>query len=172
MTKKMVSLEGIENKIFSIRGKKIMIDRDLAQLYGVETKYLTRQVRRNIRRFPEEFMFRLSLNEKNELVTNWRQFRTLKHSYSPPYAFTEHGVAMLSSILNSEAAIRISVSIIKTFIKLRELIARQNELSGRIAKLEQKIGDHDEEITALFKAIHELMREPEKTKREIGFHAK
>src|SRR3989338_7848182 len=108
----MIPLEKIEQRIFLIRSHKVMLDRDLAELYGVETKYLNRQVRRNINRFPEIFMFRLDRKEKAELVTKWHRFEKIKHSSSLPYAFTEHGVAMLASVLNSEAAIQISIYIV------------------------------------------------------------
>ena len=114
---KTVALYGaIEGMIFVIRGKKVMIDRDLARLYEVETKNLNRQVRRNIERFPEEFMFQLTAHEKNELVTNCHRFEPLKHSTSLPYAFTEHGVTMLAGALKSERAVKISIHIVKTFI--------------------------------------------------------
>jgi len=108
--KRLIITQGlIENNIFLIRGQKIMIDRDLAKLYGVETKYLNRQVKRNIGRFPGEFMFQLNPEEKNELVTKCHRFETMKHSSVLPYAFTEHGVAMLASVLKSETAVKISI---------------------------------------------------------------
>jgi hypothetical protein len=172
MSQKFPSSEVIGAKILSIRGKKVILDHDLAKLYGVETKYLNRQVRRNLKRFPQEFMFRLNPKEKEELVTNWHQFGKLKHSYSMPYAFTEHGVAMLSSILNSETAIKISIHIISTFIRLRKFISRHDELWRKLAALEQKVDKHDAEITSIIEAIRELISSPRKTKREIGFHAR
>src|SRR3989338_6020339 len=162
--------EVIEQRIFLVRGKKVMIDRDLAILYGVETKYLNRQVRRNIKRFPETFMFRLNRLEKDELVTKWHQFEKIKHSYSPPYAFTEHGVAMLASVLNSAAAIQISIHIINVFVRLREFAAHYFELSQKLAQLEQKVGKHDEVTGDLIQAMRDLMVVPEKPKRRIGFH--
>ena len=105
--KTLIPHETIEQRIFLIRGHKVMIDRDLAELYGVETKHLNRQVRRNIQRFPKEFMLHLTTEEKNELVTNCHRFKTMKHSSVLPYAFTEYGVAMLASVLNSEKAIQV-----------------------------------------------------------------
>jgi hypothetical protein len=122
-----VPSEIIERKIFVIRGQRVMIDKDLSELYCVETKYLNRQVRRNPKRFPPEFMFQLNQIEKNELVTNWHQFSSLKHSRQPPFAFTEHGIAMLSSVLNSEQAININIIIIKTFIRLKEVTSNSSD---------------------------------------------
>ena len=171
MSKKVIS-GCIEYAIILIRGKKVMIDHDLAALYGVETKYLNRQVRRNMKRFPKEFMFKLTQKEKEELVTNWHRFEKLKHSSSCPYAFTEHGVAMLASILNSPIAIRISIHIVKTFIRLRELILDHKELALRIGRLEGKADKQDDEIQEILEAIRELLEpKPEKPKKSIGFHA-
>ena len=119
MTKSLIPQEAIENKILILRSKKVMLDRDLAILYGVETKRLNEQVKRNIKRFPDHFMFQLTKEEKDELVANCDRFKILKHSTSLPYAFTEHGVAMLSSVLNSERAIQVSIQIINVFIKMR-----------------------------------------------------
>ncbi|MFA5145936.1 MAG: ORF6N domain-containing protein [Candidatus Omnitrophota bacterium] len=164
--------EAIEQKIFIIRGKKVMIDRDLAELYQVETKYLNRQMRRNINRFPEEFMFQLTVAEKNELVTNWHRFDTMKHSATLPFAFTEHGVAMLASVLNNDRAIKISIFIINTFVKLREMISTHKELAHKLKELEGKIEKHDAEIQAIFEAIRQLMTPPPAPpKRRIGFHS-
>ena len=147
-----------------------MIDRDLAELFCVETKHLNRQVRRNHDRFPKEFMFRLTKRERNELVTNWHRFKILKHSTSLPYVFTEHGVAMLATVLNSSIAVKVSIRIIKTFIKLRKVISAHKHLAGKLKKLESKIGKHDEEIRSLFQAIRELTTEAQKPKRRIGFY--
>ena len=167
---KFVSQHEIEERIFLIRGHKTMIDRDLAELYAVETKYLNRQVRRNLDRFLAEFMFQLSIEEKDELVTKCHRFNTLKHSVSLPYAFTEHGVAMLASVLNSERAVKISICIVKTFVKPREIIGTHKELAHKFEQLERKVEKHDGEIQAIFEAIRRLMvppAEPKKTK--IGF---
>jgi len=166
----IVPLEAIEQKIFLIRGHKVMIDRDLARLYGVETKYLNRQVRRNIERFPEEFMFKLTREEKDELVTICHRFKTLKHSSSLPYAFTEHGVAMLASVLKSEKAVKISIVIIKAFVRLRQILSTHKELAHKLAELEKKVEKHDTEIGAIFDAIRQLMAPPVKPKKKIGFH--
>ena len=161
----------IENKIFIIRGKSIMLDSDLAILYGVSTKRLNEQVKRNKKRFPEDFMFKLTKYERNELVANCDRFDNLKHSTSMPYAFTEPGVAMLSSVLNSERAVRVNIQIIRIFIKLREFIFTHKELAYKLNQLENKTEKHDEEIKSIFKAIRQLMLSSEKPKRKIGFYA-
>ena len=166
----IVPHEVIEKRIFLIRGQKVMIDRDLAELYGVTTRNLKRQVRRNIQRFPKEFMFELTKEEWDELVPIWHQFKKMKHSYILPYAFTEHGVAMLASMLNSEKAIKMSIIIIKTFVKLREIIRAHKELAHKLSELENKIEKHDVEIQSIFEAIRQLMAPPpEPSKRRIGF---
>jgi len=170
--KELILQETIEQRIFLIRGHKVMIDRDLAELYGVETKYLNRQVKRNIERFPEEFMFNLTTEEKNELVTICHRFRTMKHSSALPFAFTEHGVAMLASVLKSERAIKISISIIKAFVKLREIISTHKELAYKLNELERKTEKHDTQIQAIFEAIRQLMTPSEKPKQHIGFYKK
>ena len=168
----IVPIEVIEQRIYLIRRQKVMIDRDLAELYGVETKYLNRQVKRNILRFPPEFMFQLNEDEKNELVTIWHRFSTLKHSSALPYAFTEHGVAMLASVLKSERAVKISIHIIKTFVKLRQIISSHKELAHKLEQLERKIEKHDEEIKLIFDAIRQLMAQPEPKEKKIGFRVR
>ena len=143
----LIPIQIIENKIFVIRGHKVMIDRDLAELYGVRTKALNQAVKRNIERFPEEFMFKLNDNEKKELVTNCDRFKTLVHSTSDPYAFTEHGVAMLSSVLNSKQAIFINIGIIKAFIKLREMAIAHRDLATQLNELEIRFIEYAKENT-------------------------
>lgn len=165
----LIPQETIKQRIFLIRNQKVMIDRDLAELYGVETKHLNRQVKRNIQRFPKEFMFQLNPDEKNQLVTICHRFKTMKHTTSLPYAFTEHGVAMLASVLKSERAVKISINIIKAFVKLREILSTHKELATKLNQLERKIGKHDEDIKVIFEAIHQLMTPPQKSSRKIGF---
>jgi len=169
MVDSIIPLENIGSRIFLIRGQKIMIDRDIAELYGVETKHLNRQVKRNIQRFPEEFMFQLNVEERNQLVSICHRFKTMKHSSSLPYAFTEHGVAMLASVLKSDRAIKISINIIKAFVKLREMLSTNKELAHKLEQLERKTEKHDEEIKLIFDAIRQLMAPPEPKKRKIGF---
>ena len=169
--KDLIPHEVIEKRIFLIRGQKVMMDRDLSDMFGVTTRHLKRQVRRNIKRFPEEFMFELTKEEWDELVPIWHQFKTSKHSYILPYAFTEHGVAMLASVLNSEKAIKISIIIIKTFVKLREILITHKDLAYKFNELERKIEKHDVEIQNIFEAIRQLMAPPPvPPKRRIGFH--
>lgn len=170
--KELIPQEIIEKRIFLIRGQKVMIDRDLADLYGVETKYLNRQIRHNQQRFPVEFMFQLTKEERDEVVQICHRLRTIKFSTTLPYAFNEHGVAMLASVLNSENAIKLSIIIIKAFVKLREIVSTHKELAYKLNELERKIEKHDIEIQSIFEAIRQLMEPPpEKPKRVIGFHA-
>lgn len=165
----LTSKEKIESRILIIRGQRVMLDRDLAELYDVETKYLNRQVKRNKERFSEEFMFKLTPEERLEVVTNWHHLKTLKFSPTLPSAFTEHGVVMLATILNSNLAIKMSILIVKTFIKLRGLLLTHKELGLKIKELELKVGKHDGEIKSIFEAIKQLMIQEQKPKRTIGF---
>ncbi|GMQ23685.1 hypothetical protein Aoki45_03670 [Algoriphagus sp. oki45] len=125
----LFSNQEIENRIFLIRGNQVMIDRDLAELYGVETKVLNQAVKRNLDRFPEEFRFQINKLEKDELVTKCDRFQSLKHSSSNPFAFTEQGIAMLSAVLRSEIAVKVSIQIIKAFVAMRKLV-QDNQLVG------------------------------------------
>ena len=168
MPNQLIVSRHIESRIFLIRNQKVMIDRDLAELYGVETKYLNRQVRRNAARFPKEFMFRLNKKEKDELVTNCHRFASLKHASSLPHAFTEHGVAMLSSVLNSDRAIQVNVAIIKTFIRLRQILSHHKRLEQKLKQLEKR---YDAQFRVVFEAIRKLMVEEDHPKPKIGFHA-
>lgn len=167
--KEIIPAELIERKILVIRGEKVMLDSDLASLYGVETRVLNQAVRRNIRRFPDDFMFELSAAE-NELLRS--QIVILKkgrgqHSKYLPYAFTEQGVAMLSSVLNSERAIEVNILIMRSFVKLREMISTHKDLAKKLEDLEQK---YDSQFKMVFDAIRQLMTPPEpKKKRAIGF---
>lgn len=153
----IVPQEIIENRIYLIRGRKIMLDMDLAQLYKVKTKVLNQAVKRNLKRFPEDFMFILTEKDKAEVVTNCDHLSKLKFSYQLPYAFTEHGVAMLSSVLNSERAIQVNIAIMRAFGKLREILSTHKELAHKLSELEHKIEKHDGEIQAIFEAIRQLM---------------
>ena len=159
----------VDQWIFSVRGLKVMIDRDLAELYGVETKYLNRQVKRNADRFPSEFMFPLTEKEKDKLVTNWHRFASLKHSSVLPNAFTEYGVAMLAAVLNSERAVQMSILIIKAFIRLREILTHHKSLSHKLRFLETRIDKHDKVIHGIIETIRHMLVPPEKPKRPIGF---
>ena len=149
----LIKSDGIEHLIVLIRNHRVMIDRELATIYGVETKYLNRQVKRNPGRFPVEFMFQFNLYEKEELVTNWHRFSSLKHSSYLPFAFTEHGVAMLSTVLNSGKAIQMSIHIIKIFIRLREAMSASQLFDERLSILEEKV---DCQFSLVFEAIDSL----------------
>lgn len=143
----------IENRIFTIRGKQVMIDRDLAELYQVETKVLNQGVKRNIERFPLNFRFQLSDNELLELVTICDRFKILKHSSSLPYVFTEQGVAMLSAVLRSETAINVSIRIMEAFVEMRKLIAENSLMFNRLEKLEKSQLQNEQKFDQLFKAL-------------------
>jgi phage regulator Rha-like protein len=168
--KEMMVVEMIENKIYLLRGHKVMLDRDLAELYGVETRALIQAVKRNPARFPSDFMFQLT---NQEVIGLRSQFVISKMARGGrrymPYVFTEQGVAMLSSVLNSERAVQVNIAIMRVFVKLRELISTNKELAHKLGLLERKIERHDEEIKAIFSAIRQLMTPPEKPKRKIGF---
>lgn len=165
----IVPIEGIEKKIYLIRGQKIMISTDLAVLYGVETRALNQAVKRNIARFPEDFMFQLNASEGEWLVSqNVIPHKKYFGGYLP-YAFTEQGVAMLSSILKSERAIHVNIAIMRAFVKLREILSTHKELAHKLKELERKIERHDDEIKAVFDAIRQLMAPPQTKKRKIGF---
>lgn len=170
--KTLVPVGRIEQRILLIRGEKVIIDADLAQFYGVPTKRLNEQVKRNQARFPDDFMFQLSSGEKSELVANCDHLAKLKYAKSPPYAFTEHGAIMAASVLNSKRAVEVSVYIVRAFVKLRRMIDEHKELSRRIAQIENHLADHDEQIIELIKAIKQLLKpEPPPKKRRIGFKA-
>ena len=151
----IIDLKNIEKRIFTIRGKQVMIDRDLAELYAVQTKRINEQMKRNINRFPLRFCFQLSVNELNELVANCDQFYKLKHSTSLPYAYTEQGVAMLSAVLKSEIAVNVSIQIIDAFVEMRKTLNQNNLIDFRIDKLERKQLEADEKFEQLFKALED-----------------
>ena len=171
--KQAVSVQQIEDLIYMIRGHKVMLDSDLAELYGVTTKRLNEQVRRNISRFPADFMFQLDKEETSALRS---QFATSKEGRGGrrylPYVFTEQGVAMLSSVLNSERAIEVNIAIMRVFVRLREMMAAHKDLALKLKELEGRIQDHDEQIVAIFDAIRQLMTPPARAKRKIGFEVK
>ncbi|NLA25455.1 MAG: ORF6N domain-containing protein [Bacteroidales bacterium] len=148
-----LSQEHIENKIFKIRGEQVMLDRDLAEMYQVEVKRLNEQVKRNIERFPELYRFQLNNEEKNELVANCDRFESLKHSSVNPYAFTEQGVAMLSSVLRSKIAVKVSIQIINAFVYMRKLIGQETIQHLRLSNIENKLVEHDQKFNKLFSAI-------------------
>ena len=167
-------VERIEHCILAIRGHKVILDANLAELYGVESKVLNQAVKRNKKRFPPDFMFQLTREESIALRS---QFVTLKSSRGQhrkylPYAFTEQGVAMLSSVLNSERAVQVNIEIMRAFVRLRQFLSTHKELAHKLAALERKVGTHDEQIQVIFEAIRQLMTPPETKKRKIGFLVK
>ena len=169
MTKELIPQETIESRILIIRGHKVMIDRDLAELYGVSTKRLNEQIKRNINRFPENFMFQLSKQEKEEVVAICDHLSDLRFSHQLPYAFTEYGVAMLSSVLNSDIAVKMSIFIINTFIRLRHALYDHKELSERLDKVEDRVLLHDKAIIEIDHAITELSTPKPEKEKKIGF---
>jgi len=166
----ITSVEQIESLIFIIRGQKVMLDADLAELYGVATKRLNEQMRRNSERFPEDFMFQLTAEEKAEVVANCDHLAKLKYSPSLPYAFTEHGALMLGNVLKSERAVEVSLMVVRAFVHLRELASTHKEFSQKLNQLERKVGAHDRAIAELINAIRQLMTPLDAgKKRPIGF---
>ena len=167
----VIPVELIEKKIYLIRGLKVMLDSDLAKLYGVSVKVLNQGVKRNISRFPEDFMFQLTKEEYDSLRSQIVTLKTGrgKHRKYLPYVFTEQGVAMLSSVLHSERAIQVNIAIMRAFVKLRQILSTHKEIAYKLTELERKVEKHDKEIKAIFDAIRQLMRPPEKPQRRIGF---
>ena len=175
----LVPIERIESKIYLIRGQRVMLNFDLAALYGVETRALNQAVLRNIDRFPQDFMFQLTWEElkslrsqyvilKNAVGESGKRGRHIKYL---PYAFTEQGVAMLSSILRSKRAIHVNIAIMRVFVRFKQILATHKKLAAKLNRLEQKIEKHDVEIQSIFNAIRKLMAIPIKPKSKIGFLA-
>ena len=172
-SKPVVKVGKIQQRILLIRGEKVIVDADLAEFYGVPTKALNQAVRRNMNRFPADFMFQLNKNEKMEVVTNCDHLNKLKFSPVNPLVFTEHGALMAASILNSARAVEVSLFIVRAFVALRRAISEHKELARKITQLERKLADHDDQIIAIIQAIKELSGpKPVPKKRRIGFHSK
>lgn len=171
-TSTLIPAERIERAILLIRGQKVLLDSDLAELYGVETRTLVQAVKRNLARFPADFMFQLTKDE----LQNWRSHFVTSNPAAkmglrrPPYAFTEQGVAMLSSVLRSERAVAVNIEIMRAFVRLREILSSHADLARRLDELEKK---YDSQFRAVFDAIRQLMIPPEtSSKRRIGFHVR
>jgi hypothetical protein len=164
--KSLIPVDRIEKAILLIRGQKVMLDADLAELYGVETKMLVRAVKRNINRFPTDFMFQLSKEEFDNLRFHFGTSSVWGGRRYPPYAFTEQGVAMLSSVLRSRRAIQVNIEIMRAFIRLRQMLASHVELARKLDALEKK---YDAQFKQVFEAIRQLMAPPEPKRRPIGF---
>jgi len=172
MSKEIIPIERVAQSIRWIRGQKVLLDSDLAALYDVTTGNLNKAVKRNSDRFPSDFMFELKPEELTNLKFQFGISRWGGRRRSRPHVFTEQGIAMLSSVLYSERAIKVNIAIMRTFVKLRQTLATNRELAQKFSQLEQRVGKHDEEIAGILEAIRRLMASPEKPGREIGFHVR
>ncbi len=159
----------IQNLIFKIRNSRVMIDADLARLYGTSTKRLNQQVNRNKTRFPDDFMFQLNQREKDELVANCDRLKNLKHSSTLPHAFTEHGALMLANVLSSPIAVITSISVVRAFIKMRTFLNTNEELKLKLEQIESVVATHDGKLKIILEAIREIMApQQSRNKRPIG----
>lgn len=167
----LATIDAVEQRILVVRGQKVMLDADLAGIYNVTTKRLNEQVKRNRRRFPEDFMFQLTKEEMSDL--NRSQFATGSQKYRDPrfrpYAFTEHGAVMLASVLNSPIAIKASIQVVRAFVRLRTILAVHQELAHKLEALERKYEEHDERFNSVFAALRQLLEPPSTSHRQIGF---
>jgi hypothetical protein len=173
MAKKSIAFlvpdEIVISKILLIRGKKVMIDKDLAELYGATTKRLNEQVKRNKKRFPDDFMFQLTQEEKDEVVANCDHLKTLKYSPNLPYVFTEYGAIMLANVLNSDRAIEVNIQIVRIFTKLREMILTHKDILLKLEQLEKEAGQNSTDIQTIFSVLKELINPPQEPRPPIGF---
>ena len=167
--KALIPMEAIEKKILLLRGQKVMLDSDLAELYGTTTKAFNQAIKRNRDRFPEDFMFQLTKDEKLEVVTVCDHLAKLKFSSVLPFVFTEHGAIMAASVLNSPRAVDVSVYVVRAFIRLRQIIAMNKDLAHKMAELERKVETHDGAIRSLVTSIRKLMAVPEPKEKKVGF---
>jgi hypothetical protein len=166
----IVRVGHIQERILMIRGEKVVLDTDLADFYGVTTKRLNEQVKRNKNRFPEDFAFRLTQGERIEVVAKCDHLSKFKYSPTLPYAFTEHGALMAASVLSTRRAVEMSVFVVRAFVTLRQAIVQHKELASRLALLERRLADHDSKIRTLLEAVKQLMAPGEvPKKRRIGF---
>ena len=163
--------EFIMNKIIVLRDKKVMIDRDLAKLYGVTTKRLNEQVKRNLKRFPDDFMFQITKEEKEEIILQFEHLNGLKFSPVLPYVFTEHGAVMLASVLNSDKAIEVNIQIVRVFTQIRQMLSDHTELRLEIEKIKKKVDNHNKNIEIVFQYLDELLekKDNQKPRKQIGF---
>jgi len=167
----IIPVERIVQKIYLIRGKKVMLDSDLAELYGVKTFNLNKAVKRNINRFPQDFMFQLSKVEYDSLRFQIGMLKRGKHKKYLPYVFTEQGVAMLSSVLRSERAVQINILIMRAFVKIRELLSTHKQLAEKVKKHEKKLLEHDKHLITIYELLNKLFEKPKETQKpkQIGF---
>ncbi len=169
-SKSVIPVSSIESKIYSIRGHRVMLDSDLAQLYGVTTKRLNEQVKRNSDRFPSDFMFRLNVEEL-EFLRSQNATSSNRHGGKryPPYVFTEHGAIMLASVLNSKRAIDASIFVVRAFVRMREILSVHKEFARKLSELERRVGGHDDDLKTLITTIKKLIQSSAPSKRQIGF---
>lgn len=165
----MLQDESIMSRILLIRGKRVMIDKDLAELYGVSTKRLNEQVKRNLKRFPEDFMLQLTAEEKGEVVAICDHLKSLKYSSSLPYVFTEHGAVMLASVVNSDRAIAVNIQIVRIFTRMREMILTHKDILLKLEQMEKRVMGHDEQIALVFEYLKQLLAAPQEPRVSIGF---
>jgi len=171
MRKKAIIHRSIENRILVIRGVKVLLDTDLAELYGVTVKRLNQQVARNAERFPEDFMFQLTREERDSLRLQFATSKGRGGRRYLPFVFTEHGAIMAASVLNSERAVEMSLFVVRAFVQLREMLGNHRELAVKLSELEGKLDTHDHVIQEILDAIRELMDPSVKPRRQIGFRA-
>ncbi len=172
MSKEVVHFDWITQSIHLLRGQKVLLDVDLATLYGVTVKVFNQAVKRNEDRFPTDFRFRLTTEESRSLRSQIVTLKQGQHRKYLPYAFTEQGVAMLSSVLRSERAVKVNIAIMRAFVKLRGTLETNRELAKKFSELEERVGRHDDEIAVILNAIRQLMAPAKKPTREIGFHVR
>src|SRR5205085_10561681 len=172
MSKELIVIRQVAKVIRVIRGEKVLLDFDLAPLYGVTTGNLNKAMRRNCERFPSDFMFQLTTAEAESLIFQFGRAKDRGGRRHRSYAFTEQGVAMLSSVLNSPRAVKVNIAIMRAFVMLRETLETNRELARKFYELEKRVGKHDEKIDAILDAIRRLMAPPAKSPREIGFHVR
>jgi hypothetical protein len=165
----LIPTERLDRGILLIRGQRVMLDADLAALFGVSTRALNQAIKRNLDRFPADFLFRLNPEEKAEVVTICDHLSGLKFSRHLPYAFTEHGAVMAATVLNSKRAAQASVFVVRAFVRMRQLLASHRELALKLTDLERRVASHDTSISSLVSAIRQLLQPPEPKKKRIGF---
>lgn len=170
-TSSIVPFETIQSRILVMRGQRVLLDRDLAELYGVTTAQLNQQIKRNPRKFPQDFTFQLTPAERSEVVATHERLQSLKFSRVLPNAFTEHGAIQAANVLSSDRAVKMSVQVVHAFIHLRQLVINHKAISSKLAELDARVGAHDEQLAAIVEAIRELAVPVEpKNSRKIGFY--
>jgi len=169
----VVQVGAISDRILIIRGERVIVDADLAEFYGVNTKRLNEQVKRNRERFPDDFLFELTPLERAELVAKCDHLARLKFAKALPHAFTEHGAIMAASVLNSRRAVGVSVFIVRAFVRIRRVLTEHRELARRLVQLERRLSEHDEQILAIVRAMRTILgNDPVPNRRRIGFHVR